>query len=111
MILRILVVLFVYFAGTLTTAEGKTWTVDDRQAKLMQDINAGQKSGELTVKEAHGLRKMEANIARKKAKMKVKNRGRLTPENLSELEGELNEVSVELNKLRLEKRVTSAGGK
>lgn len=110
MILRILVVLLVYFAGTFTTAEGKTWTVDDRQAKLMQGINAGQKSGELTVKEARSLRKMQAGIARKKAKMKGENLGRLTPENTSELEEELNKVSVELNRLRLEKRVTSAGG-
>ena len=77
----------------------------------MQDINAGQKTGELTLKEAHELRKQEASIARKKAKMKGKNLGRLSGDDSSELESDLNKVSLTLNKYRLEKRVSSPGNK
>lgn len=108
---RILIVVAVFFACSFSQVHAKVWTIDDRQQKLMQEINAGQKSGELTLKEAHSLRKEEAEIARKKAKMKGKNLGKLTSENISELEEDLNKVSVELNKLKLEKRVTSPQSK
>jgi hypothetical protein len=103
---RILIVTLIIFACCLLQANAKTWTVDDRQQRLMQEINAGQKSGELTVKEARGLRKQEAAVARKKARMKSKNLGRLSSEDINELEEDLNKVSVDLDKLRLEKRVT-----
>ncbi len=72
----------------------------------MQEINAGQKSGELTIKEAHCLRKKEANIARKKTKMKAKNLGHLSNNDINDIEKDLNQVSLDLNKYRLEKRIT-----
>jgi len=106
MLVRILVAMVTFFACSLSQANAKTWTVDDRQQKLMQEINKGQKSGELTQKEARMLRKQEATIARKKAKMKRKNLDRLSSEDINELEEDLNKVSVDLNKLRLEKRVS-----
>lgn len=88
-------------------AEAKEWSIDDRQQALMQQINEGQKAKELTVKEAKAMRKDLANLAKKKAKMKTKAGGSntLTKENQTELEGDLNKISVEIQKLKLEKRV------
>ncbi len=73
----------------------------------MQQINEGQKASELTVKEAKSLRKDLANLAKKKANMKAKadKKNTLTKENQIELEGDLNKISVEIQKLKLEKRV------
>lgn len=87
--------------------EAKEWSIDDRQQALMQQINEGQKANELTVKEAKSLRKDLANLAKKKAKMKAKadTKNTLTKENQTELEGDLNKISVEIQKLKLEKRV------
>lgn len=87
-------------------AEAKDWSIDDRQQALMQQINEGQKAKELTVKEAKAMRKDLANLAKKKAKMKGKaGNNTLTKENQTELEGDLNKISVEIQKLKLEKRV------
>jgi chromatin segregation and condensation protein Rec8/ScpA/Scc1 (kleisin family) len=87
--------------------EAKEWSIDDRQQALMQQINEGQKAKELTVKEAKSLRKDLANLAKKKAKMKAKadKDNTLTKENQTELEGDLNKISVEIQKLKLEKRI------
>lgn len=106
MLSRRLFPLVLLLACCQLASDAKTWTVDDRQTKLMQDINQGQKSGELTLKEAHDLRKLEAGIARKKARMKAKGRGVLTDDDLNDLEKDLNKVSVDLNQYKLEKRVT-----
>jgi len=103
--IALLLILFTFCQPYLAA---KVWTIDDRQQKLMQEINAGQKSGELTLKEAHILRKQEAHIARKKAKMKAKNLGRLSSDDITDLEKELNKVSIDLNKYRLEKRVSNS---
>jgi hypothetical protein len=95
------------FFSTFLSVEAKEWSIDDRQQALMQQINEGQKAKELTVKEAKSLRKDLANLAKKKAKMKAKaeNNNTLTKENQTELEGDLNKISVEIQKLKLEKRV------
>ncbi|MBP9092990.1 hypothetical protein KBI23_18340 [bacterium] len=87
--------------------EAKEWSIDDRQQALMQQVNEGQKAKELTVKEAKSLRKDLANLAKKKAKMKAKadSNNTLTKENQTELEGDLNKISVDIQKLKLEKRV------
>jgi hypothetical protein len=83
-----------------------TWTVEMRQAKLMQEINAAQKQNELTVKEAKRLRSDLSDIARKKKGFKSKNPGdKLTAENNSELEAALNKISADIKKLQLDKRV------
>ena len=66
------------FVGLLTAsfsglfvdnAEAKTMSIWERQKTLMADVNRGQKSKQLTVEEAKGLRQDLAAIARKKAKM------------------------------------------
>jgi hypothetical protein len=79
-------------------------TADEGQAQLMQQINAGQKSNELTVKEANKLRKDLAHVARKKAKMLGKTNRKLTDENIVEIKSDLNEISSNIHKLELEKR-------
>ncbi len=95
------------FFSTFLSVEAKEWSIDDRQQALMQQINEGQKAKELTVKEAKSLRKDLANLAKKKANMKAKadKNNTLTKENQTELEGDLNKISVEIQKLKLEKRV------
>ena len=95
------------FFSTTLSAEAKEWSIDDRQQALMQQINEGQKAKELTVKEAKSLRKDLANLAKKKANMKTKAKSgnALTKENQTELEGDLNKISVDIQKLKLEKRV------
>lgn len=102
------VILSATVCGALLTSpvEGKTWTIDERQVQLMQDINAGQKRKELTLKEAKSLRKALANVARDKKQLKAKTQnGKLTAENNSQLEADLNKVSEDLKKYQLEKRV------
>lgn len=90
--------------GAAAPSFAKTWTVDERQTQLMQDINAGQKSKELTLKEANKLRSDLADVARKKKKFLQKNKNKLSPEDTAILEGDLNKVSVNISKLKLEKR-------
>lgn len=86
--------------------EAKKWTTDERQLQLMQDINAGQKSGDLTLKEASALRKDLSHVSRKKAKMKFKlpPNGKLSSEQEAEIESDLNKVSSDIHKTKLEKR-------
>ncbi len=94
----------------LTTAKGVTWTVEMRQAKLMQDINLAQKQKELTAKEAKRLRGDLSDVARKKKKFKNENKstnGNLTIENTKVLEEELNHISEDIKKLQLDKRAGS----
>ena len=87
------------------SAEAKNWTVDERQQELMQQVNEGQKAKELTVKEAKSMRKALADLAKKKAKMNAKTKNNLTKDNVTELESDLNKISVDIQKLKLEKRV------
>lgn len=83
----------------------KEWTIEERQEQLMQDVNSAQKSSQLTVKEARGLRSRLAAVAKKKAKMKTKIKNeQLTAEDKTELETSLNEISVDIKRLQLEKR-------
>ncbi|MBU6453710.1 MAG: hypothetical protein KGS72_18160 [Cyanobacteria bacterium REEB67] len=86
-------------------AKDKVWTIDTRAARLMQEINEGQKNGELTVKEAKKLRSDLADIAHRKKLMKGDNDGKVSPEDRNKIEGDLNKVSAKIKKLELEKRV------
>ena len=80
---------------------------DEGQAKLMQQINADQKSNQLTVKEANKLRKDLAHVARKKAKMLGKTNRKLSDEDKAQIISDLNDISNNVHKLELEKRVVS----
>jgi hypothetical protein len=59
----------------------------------MQDINTAQKSGALTAKEAKKLRKQLAEIARDKKGMKAKNNGKLSADDISDLQKKLDDAS------------------
>jgi hypothetical protein len=81
-------------------AMSKVWTVEQRQAKLMQDVNAGQKSGKLTAQESKKLRKRLSNVARKKTKMLQKSNGKLTTSDKTKLQDRIDKTS---DKIKLEK--------
>jgi hypothetical protein len=86
-------------------AKGKVWTIEARQAQLMTDINEGQKGKQLTKKESDRLRSDLADVARKKKKMKSKNEGgALTDDQKKDLEADLNRISDDIHKYKLEKR-------
>lgn len=71
----------------------------------MADINEGQKGNQLTKKEADRLRSDLADVSRKKKKMKAKTHEKtLTDDQKRELEGDLNDISVAIQKHKLEKR-------
>jgi len=92
-------------SGLPVSAKGKVWTIDSRAAKLMQEINEGQKSGSLTVKEAKKLRSELADIAHRKHEMKGDNDGTVSEKDKLKIEGALNKVSTKIHKIGLEKRV------
>jgi len=84
--------------------QSKTLIMDEGQAKLMQEVNAGQKSNQLTLKEANKLRKDLAHVARKKAKMLAKSNRKLDATDREELKSDINKISDNIHKLELEKR-------
>lgn len=89
-------------------ASAKVWTINERQDQLMRDINAAQKKKALTDKEAKGLRKALAGVARKEAKLRGNNNKEIPVDEKAKLEGALNKVSVDIKRLALEKRVDVA---
>ncbi len=66
----------------------------------------GKKPKQLTNKEARKLRSDLADIARDKAKLKAASSTQtLTKDDQAKLEGELNDTSLKIKKLQMEKRV------
>lgn len=102
--LSIFTMIGVILIGTTVTAglpaASKTWTVEQRQAKLMQDVNAGEKNGSLTTKQSRKLRTNLANVARKKAKLKAKANGKLSATDNSKLQSSIDKTS---SKIKAEK--------
>jgi len=86
-------------------AEAKKWTVTQRQQALSAEIDRALRGNQLTLKEADGLKRDIIKITNKEQKMRTKNGGKLSYEDDTELEKELNSVSVKLQKKQLEKRV------
>ncbi|MBL8085565.1 MAG: hypothetical protein JNN26_23265 [Candidatus Obscuribacter sp.] len=80
-------------------------TVYDRQVALKKEIDAGEKSKELTLKEASKLREKLESINEKKEKMLAKNGGKLSYKDEEKMEKWLNGVSIDIQKKRLAKRV------
>lgn len=81
------------------------YTITQRQEALQWEIKKGQKSGELTKKEADGLRAKLDGVRERIAKMKEKNGGKLSYKDEGKIEGELNGISTKIHKLELAKRV------
>ena len=89
----------------LSPAQAKKWTITERQARLSSEINRAYRGNQLTQDEADGMRKDAAKIAAKTEKMKSKNGGKLSYSDNTELEKDLNKLSIKLQKKMLEKRV------
>jgi hypothetical protein len=85
--------------------EAKKWTITQRQEALSSEINKGQKSGDLTLKEADALRGEASGISEKIEKMKSNNGGKLSYADENKVEKSLNKLSQRIQKLQLEKRV------
>lgn len=85
--------------------QAKKMTVYDRQVALKKEIDAGEKSKELTLKEAVKLREKLESINEKKEKMLAKNGGKLSYKDEEKMEKWLNGVSIDIQKKRLAKRV------
>lgn len=98
--------LLVGLAALSPWAEARKWTIYERQVAEQKRINSGEHSGELTKKEADGLREDMSDMANRINKMKDKNGGRLSYADEGKLEKNLNKVTLKIEKLRLEKRVT-----
>jgi hypothetical protein len=86
-------------------AEAKRkYTITNRIDALSSKVNAGQKSGELTLKEADDLRGKISDVNSRIDKYKSKNGGKLSYANENTIEKDLNGVSLKLTKKELAKR-------
>jgi hypothetical protein len=94
----------IFFVLAQPLAFGKVWTVDERQAQQMKDINLAQKSGQLTAKQSEQLRKGLANVARRKSKLEVKSGGKLSQADLASLQSSLDKMSAEIKKAKSESK-------
>jgi len=92
--------------GLASSSQARKWTIYERQVAEQKRINGGEHSGELTKKEADGLRDDMSDIANRISKMKDKNGGKISYSDEGKLEKNLNKVTLKIEKLRLEKRVT-----
>ncbi|CAN5416826.1 hypothetical protein BH11CYA1_BH11CYA1_38100 [soil metagenome] len=82
-------------------------TITDRIDILSKKIDKGQKANELTLKEADKLRDDITKINDRIEKAKAKNAGKLSYEDETKIEKDLNKVSVKLTAKELDKRTTS----
>jgi septal ring factor EnvC (AmiA/AmiB activator) len=91
--------------STLQQPAQARYTINERQVRLQKEISQGVKANELTKKEADDLKSSMADIDSRIAKMKEKNAGKISIKDQKKLEKSLNDVSVKITKLRLDKRV------
>ncbi len=98
--------LIAIFAQTVMTppADAK-YTISQRQNILLKKINRAERSGDLTHKEAVGLRNKRADIIAMEARMRNRNNGRLSYADINKVENELNKLSLRIQKKALAKRV------
>ncbi len=78
----------------------KKMTTYERQLNLMKRVNDGQKSKELTVKQAKGLRKDLSKIAVSKQKNRDDKSGKNQKERAKSVEERLTETSEKIDKLK-----------
>jgi septal ring factor EnvC (AmiA/AmiB activator) len=86
-------------------SDAKKWTIYERQVKLNQEIAQGLKSGDLTDKEATKLKDEAANISERIQKSKDKNAGKISVPDETKIEKDLNKLSLNIQKKKLQKRV------
>ncbi len=75
-------------------------TTYERQVNLMKRVNDGQKSKELTPKQAKGLRKDLSKIAVSKQKIRDAKPGKNQSENKQDVEENLTEISEKMEKYK-----------
>jgi hypothetical protein len=85
----------------------KHYTITQRQEMLNKEVTAGLKANELTLKEANKLKDRLTDVTNHIAKMKEKNAGKLSYKDEGKVEKDLNAISVDMQKEKLEKRVQS----
>lgn len=81
-------------------AADKKMTTYERQINLMKRINEGQKTKQLTVKQAKGLRKDLSKIATSKQKIRDDKLGKNHKEKTENVEERLTETSEKIEKLK-----------
>jgi hypothetical protein len=91
----------------MAEARKRPVTITQRQVTLRAEVNSGQKSDELTLKEADSLRDRLTGITEDETKMKSKNGGKLSYKDEGKLEKKLNSISVDMQKEKLAKRTVS----
>jgi 5-bromo-4-chloroindolyl phosphate hydrolysis protein len=91
--------------STLQQPAQAGWTIYQRQVRLKKEAAQGMKANELTKKEYDGLLESLEDINTRIRKMKEKNAGKLSIKDQGKIERSLNDISVKITKLRLEKRV------
>lgn len=101
----VVTILLAILVNALQLADARRWTIYQRQVKLAREIDQGQRSGDLTLKEADNLRHEQAKINSRIAEMKAKNGGKISYEDQNKLEKMLNQLSVSIKKKKLAKRV------
>lgn len=82
-------------------------SISQRQVILMKRINRAERTNELTFKEANRLRDDLQSLIDREERMKEKNGGRLTWDNIGTVEKDLNKISVKIQKWQLEKRIAA----
>jgi hypothetical protein len=98
--LAALALIFCFAQALPSVAAEKKWTTYERQVNLMKRVNAGQKSNELTAKQAKRLRKDLSKIAVKKQKSQDQPRGEKRTRDMSHVEEHLTSTSKKINELK-----------
>lgn len=86
-------------------ARSHRYTITQRHQILAAKINRMERTGELTLREARSLRDDNQDIWQKVHRMKVRNGGKLSYDNIAEVEKDLNRISNRIHKKALAKRV------
>jgi hypothetical protein len=84
--------------------QAKKYTIYDREVALERKIDKAYKANQLTLKESDSLKNKIKDIKENEQDMKNKNGGKLSYENMNDLEKSLNKVSNKLNQKMLDKR-------
>ncbi|PZM79226.1 MAG: hypothetical protein DKT66_22365 [Candidatus Melainabacteria bacterium] len=93
------------FASQPSEAKTRRYTITQRHEILAAKINRMERAGELTLREARDLRDDNQDVWKKVSRMKARNGGKLSYENIAEVEKDLNKISNKIHKKALEKRV------
>lgn len=78
-------------------ATEKKLTTYQRQLNLMKRVNEAEKHKQLSVSEAKAFRKELSKIAVKKQKVRDRNAGKTSPEDMSKVEEQLTKTSEKIN--------------